>query len=44
VTGAGSLDRGRAAYKREDPVSRAYEEFYGSEKNRTCARCGHVTR
>src|SRR5262249_60780756 len=28
---------------REDPVSRAYEEFYGSEKHRTCARCGHVT-
>jgi 3-hydroxyanthranilate 3,4-dioxygenase len=28
---------------REDPVSRAYEEFYNSEKNRTCARCGHVT-
>jgi 3-hydroxyanthranilate 3,4-dioxygenase len=28
---------------RADPVSRAYEEFYGSEANRTCARCGHVT-
>jgi len=28
---------------REDPVSRAYEEFYGSEAHRTCARCGHVT-
>ena len=28
---------------REDPVSRAYEEFYGSEANRTCAKCGHVT-
>jgi len=28
---------------REDPVSRAYEEFYGSEANRTCSRCGHVT-
>ena len=28
---------------REDPVSRAYEEFYGSETNRTCNRCGHVT-
>ena len=27
---------------REDPVSRAYDEFYGSEKNRTCGRCGHV--
>jgi 3-hydroxyanthranilate 3,4-dioxygenase len=26
-----------------DPVSRAYEEFYGSEKGRTCAGCGHVT-
>jgi hypothetical protein len=24
-------------------VSRAYEEFYGSEKSRTCASCGHVT-
>jgi len=28
---------------REDPVSRAYEEFYGSETHRTCAACGHVT-
>ena len=28
---------------REDPVSRAYEEFYGSEAARTCDRCGHVT-
>ena len=28
---------------REDPVSRAYEEFYNSEKNRTCSRCSHVT-
>ena len=28
---------------REDPVSRAYEEFYGSEAHRTCTRCGHVT-
>jgi 3-hydroxyanthranilate 3,4-dioxygenase len=28
---------------RSDPVSRAYEEFYGSEANRTCGRCGHVT-
>ena len=28
---------------REDPVSRAYEEFYGSEAKRTCGRCGHVT-
>ena len=28
---------------REDPVSRAYEEFYGSEAHRTCSRCGHVT-
>lgn len=28
---------------REDPVSRAYEEFYGSEDTRTCARCRHVT-
>ena len=26
-----------------DPVSQAYEEFYGSEENRTCASCGHVT-
>jgi 3-hydroxyanthranilate 3,4-dioxygenase len=26
-----------------DPVSRAYEEFYGSETNRTCSQCGHVT-
>ena len=26
-----------------DPVSRAYEEFYGSETNRTCGQCGHVT-
>ena len=28
----------------EDPVSRVYEEFYGSESNRTCKKCGHVTR
>ena len=28
---------------RDDPVSSAYAEFYGSEKNRTCSRCGHVT-
>ena len=28
---------------REDPVSRAYEEFYGSDARRTCARCGHIT-
>jgi 3-hydroxyanthranilate 3,4-dioxygenase len=28
---------------RADPVSRAYEEFYGSEAHRTCGRCGHVT-
>jgi 3-hydroxyanthranilate 3,4-dioxygenase len=27
---------------REDPVSRAYDEFYGSEANRTCAKCGWV--
>ncbi|PYM32572.1 MAG: 3-hydroxybutyryl-CoA dehydratase [Candidatus Rokuibacteriota bacterium] len=27
---------------REDPVSRVYEEFYGSESHRTCARCGDV--
>jgi 3-hydroxyanthranilate 3,4-dioxygenase len=26
-----------------DPVSRVYEEFYGSETHRTCAACGHVT-
>jgi len=26
-----------------DPVSRVYEEFYGLDKNRTCASCGHVT-
>jgi 3-hydroxyanthranilate 3,4-dioxygenase len=28
---------------RQDPVSRAYEEFYGSEQHRTCGRCGHLT-
>ncbi len=28
---------------REDPVSRAYEEFYGSEGRHTCGACGHVT-
>ena len=28
---------------REDPVSRAYEEFYGDESHRTCASCGHLT-
>ncbi len=27
---------------REDPVSRAYEEFYASEAHRTCANCGYV--
>jgi 3-hydroxyanthranilate 3,4-dioxygenase len=27
---------------REDPVSRAYAEFYGNESHRTCARCGRV--
>ncbi|HEY7649275.1 MAG TPA: 3-hydroxybutyryl-CoA dehydratase [Methylomirabilota bacterium] len=27
---------------REDPVSRVYEEFYGSETNRTCKQCGHI--
>jgi 3-hydroxyanthranilate 3,4-dioxygenase len=27
---------------REDPVSQVYDEFYGSETNRTCAKCGWV--
>jgi 3-hydroxyanthranilate 3,4-dioxygenase len=27
---------------REDPVSGVYEDFYGSEAHRTCAKCGHV--
>ena len=27
---------------RDAPVSRVYEEFYGSEANRTCPSCGHV--
>jgi 3-hydroxyanthranilate 3,4-dioxygenase len=27
----------------QDPVSRVYEEFYGSEEHRTCGKCGHVT-
>jgi 3-hydroxyanthranilate 3,4-dioxygenase len=27
---------------RDDPVSRVYEEFYGSDANRTCRTCGHV--
>jgi 3-hydroxyanthranilate 3,4-dioxygenase len=26
-----------------DPVSRVYEEFFGSERNRTCSSCGHLT-
>jgi 3-hydroxyanthranilate 3,4-dioxygenase len=26
----------------QDPVSRAYDEFYSAETNRTCASCGHV--
>ncbi|HLH25920.1 MAG TPA: cupin domain-containing protein [Chloroflexota bacterium] len=26
----------------QDPVSRVYEEFYGSEAHRTCQQCGHV--
>jgi 3-hydroxyanthranilate 3,4-dioxygenase len=29
---------------REDPVSRVYEEFYGSESNRTCTKCGLVAQ
>jgi 3-hydroxyanthranilate 3,4-dioxygenase len=28
---------------REDPVSRAYEDFFGSDSHRTCQSCGHVT-
>jgi 3-hydroxyanthranilate 3,4-dioxygenase len=28
---------------RDDPVSRVYEEFYGTETNRTCTKCGVVT-
>ena len=28
---------------RDDPVSRVYEEFYGSETNRTCPSCGQIT-
>ena len=28
---------------RADPVSSAYAEFYDSDANRTCAKCGHVT-
>ena len=27
---------------REDPVSRVYEEFYGSDAHRTCGKCGRV--
>ena len=27
---------------RDDPVSRVYDEFYGSPSHRTCAACGHV--
>jgi 3-hydroxyanthranilate 3,4-dioxygenase len=27
---------------RDDPVSRVYEEFYGSEAHRTCPSCGQV--
>ena len=27
---------------RDDPVTRVYEEFYGSEANRTCPSCGQV--
>jgi 3-hydroxyanthranilate 3,4-dioxygenase len=29
---------------RDDPVSRVYEEFYGSESNRTCSKCGQVAQ
>ena len=29
---------------RDDPVSRVYEEFYGSESHRTCSTCGHVVQ
>ena len=28
---------------RENPVGRAYEEFYASESARTCDKCGEVT-
>lgn len=28
---------------REDPVSRAYDEFYSADSHRTCGKCGHVT-
>ncbi len=28
---------------REDPVTRAYAEFYDSEPHRACRACGHVT-
>jgi len=27
----------------QDPVSKAYANFFDSEQNRTCAKCGHVT-
>jgi 3-hydroxyanthranilate 3,4-dioxygenase len=27
----------------EDPVSRAYEEFYSTDSHLTCGKCGHVT-
>lgn len=26
----------------EDPVSRAYEEFYSADSHLTCSKCGHV--
>jgi 3-hydroxyanthranilate 3,4-dioxygenase len=26
----------------EDPVSSVYREFYGTDANRTCKRCGHL--
>ena len=28
----------------EDPVSRVYEEFYGSDERRTCGKCGTVAQ
>lgn len=28
---------------RADPVSKAYSNFFDSEENRTCKKCGHVT-
>jgi len=35
-------DRAHVSDYRADPVSKAYQRFFGSEELRTCKSCGHV--